>query len=164
MSLRKTLAVWVATLGMLTCAATARARTLTIDGTVTVDTINDPLASEGASIGDVAHYHAVFNDSDLVDITLAANALYGGSTSDIRVASLSDPGASFSLEFNGDTFTQDVSEGVDASGLGVPYPYVIYHGDTFWGFDILVQRSDGFEVRDGDIRCIVQILSLDEDD
>ena len=62
------------------------------------------------------------------------------------MASLSDPGASFTATFDGDTYSQDVSEGVDASGLGVPYPYVIYHGPTFWGFDILVQRGDGFEL------------------
>ncbi len=124
----------------------ALAAIVTIDASAAVDTINDASASDGVQIGDVAHYHVVFDDSTLVDITAAANALYGGSTTGIRVASLSDPGASFTATFDGDTYTQDVSEGVDASGLGVPYPYVIYHGPTFWGFDILVQRGDGFEL------------------
>jgi hypothetical protein len=119
---------------------------VTIDASAAVDTINDASASDGVQIGDVAHYHVVFDDSTLVDITAAANALYGGSTTGIRVASLSDPGASFTATFDGDTYTQDVSEGVDASGLGVPYPYVIYHDQAFWGFDILVQRGDGFEL------------------
>ena len=61
-------------------ASPSVAAIVTIDASAAVDTINDPSASDGVQIGDVAHYHVVFDDSALVDITAAANALYGGST------------------------------------------------------------------------------------
>jgi PEP-CTERM motif len=111
-----------------------------------VTEVTHPAGADGVKIGDTATMRAVFNDSNLVDVTDLINPQFGGNAKGIRGVSLSDPGASFELRFRDDVFTQAFGQGQDLYGNGVAYPILFYLGDVFWGFSVLGQRPDGFGV------------------
>lgn len=130
----------------LVAAVPASARMKEVRVNAVVTEITHPAGADGVMIGDVATLRARFDDSKLVDVTDAVNAYFGGSAVGIRAASLAAPGSSFTLTFRGDTFTQDVFQGVDLGGYGVANPLLLYLGTEFWGFEVLGARSDGFGV------------------
>ncbi len=138
-----TAAAAVATLAVAT-PALAQFRDVQVNAVVTQ--ITHPGGADGVQIGEIATLHARYDESQLVDITAADDAYFGGTATGIRAVSLATPGSSFSMTFRGDTFTEDVFEGVDLGGFGILYPLVLYHGNDFWGFDVLGARPDGFGV------------------
>jgi hypothetical protein len=135
-----------AAFGALALAAPAAAAIQQVHVNAVVTEITHPSGADGVQIGDTAAITARWDDSKLIDITDADNAYFGGNAVGIRAASLDAPGSGFSMTFRGDTFTQDVFEGVDLGGFGILYPIVLYLGDKFWGFDVLGARPDGFGV------------------
>lgn len=124
--------------------ALAGLKQVTVNAVVTE--ITHPAGADGAQIGDSATLVARYDDINLIDITAADDAYFGGTATGLSAVSLDAPGSGFKMTFRGDTFTQSIDEGQDTGGFGIAYPLVLFHNGAFWGFDVLGVRPDGFGI------------------
>lgn len=138
--MKSSLSVLAAVLA-LAAAAPAGATQLDVHYSGMVAAVFGPFA-DGVAAGDLAQVSARFDTADLVDITDAANALFGTSYVDLKAAKLTGPGEFVLISVGPNHFTGADQIGGDPFGIGGG-PHVLFNGGAFFGVDFFGVNQKG---------------------